>query len=105
MGLEDTLWLESHTFGETGRETGSERGRVIIELTAEASSAGAVVSAGHVLAGSSVHTRVGFALVVVDVTVGATPARVTETLVAAMQGNEGSVVVLCLYPHYSCSLW
>lgn len=48
----------------------------------EAGSAGAVVSTGHVLAGSSVHTRVGLTLVVIDVTVRAAPAGVTETFVA-----------------------
>lgn len=44
-----------------------------------------MVSAGHVLAGPPVHARVGLTLVVIDVTVWATPARVTGTLVASMQ--------------------
>lgn len=52
------------------------------DLTTESLVAGAKVAAGHVLAGSTVHTRVGLAFVVVDVTVGPTPARVAVTLVA-----------------------
>lgn len=50
-------------------------------LTSEARAASANVSAGHVLAGAAVHTRVGFTLVVVDVAVFAAPARVTQALV------------------------
>lgn len=53
-----------------------------MELTGEADSARAVVSAGHVLAGSTVHAGVGFALVVIDVTVGAAPAGVAGAFVA-----------------------
>lgn len=53
-----------------------------MELTGEADSAGAVVSAGHVLAGSAIHAGVGFAFVVIDVTVRATPTRVAGTFVA-----------------------
>lgn len=40
------------------------------------------VSAGHVPAGASIRTRVGFALVVIDVAVSAAPASVTLTLIA-----------------------
>lgn len=47
----------------------------------EAFSAGAYVAAGHVLAGATVDTRVGLALIVVDVTVCSTPPRGTVTLV------------------------
>lgn len=54
-------------------------------LTSEAGSAGAVVSAGHIPAGPSVHARVGLTLVVVDVTVGSAPARVTGAFVAEAQ--------------------
>lgn len=50
-------------------------------LTGEAHAAAADVSAGHVLAGASVHARVGFAFVVVDVAVFAAPAGVTQTVI------------------------
>lgn len=49
--------------------------------TSEADSAGADISARHILAGASVHAGVGLTLVVVDVTVLATPAIVTQTVV------------------------
>lgn len=51
-------------------------------LTGEARTARANVAAGHVLAGATIHTWVGFTFVVVDVAVFATPARVTQALVA-----------------------
>lgn len=51
-------------------------------LTGEAHAAGANISAGHVLAGASVHTRVGFTLVVVDVAVFTAPAGVTQAFIA-----------------------
>lgn len=51
-------------------------------LTSEAHATGANVSAGHVLAGASIHTGVGFTLIVVDVAVFATPARVTQAFIA-----------------------
>lgn len=60
-----------------------------MELTGEADSARAVVSAGHVLAGATVHAGVGLALVVVDVTVGAAPAGVAGALVASAKGKGG----------------
>lgn len=44
-----------------------------------------MVSAGHIPAGPSVHAWVGLTLVVVDVTVGSTPARVAGAFVAKMQ--------------------
>lgn len=47
-----------------------------------------MVAAGHVLAGPAVHAGVGFALVVVDVTVGATPAGVTGAFVADAKGGD-----------------
>lgn len=47
----------------------------------EAFSAGAYIATGHVFAGATVDTRVGLALVVVDVTVCPTPPRGTVTLV------------------------
>lgn len=50
-------------------------------LTTEALAAGAHVAAGHVPAGATVGTGVGLTLVVVHVTVGPTPSRVTVTLV------------------------
>lgn len=53
-----------------------------LSLTAESGSAGAHVSAGHVLTGASVHTRVGQALVDVDVTVAARPAGLAHALIA-----------------------
>lgn len=52
-------------------------------LTSEASSACAVVSARHVLAGSPVHAGVGLAFVVIDIAVLATPARFTGTFVSS----------------------
>ena len=51
-------------------------------LTSEAHATGANVSTGHVLAGASIHARVGFTLIVVDVTVFTTPARVTQAFIA-----------------------
>lgn len=60
-----------------------------MELTREADSARAVVSAGHVLAGATVHAGVGLALVVVDVTVGAAPAGVAGAFVASAKGKGG----------------
>lgn len=57
------------------------RGPHTHQLTSEAHSTWADVSAGHILAGASVHAGVGLALVVVDVTVLATPAIVTQTVV------------------------
>lgn len=56
--------------------------RVVLILTREAHTTGADVSAGHVLAGASIHTRVGLTLVVVDVAVLAAPARITQTVIA-----------------------
>lgn len=50
--------------------------------SSEPCSACAVVSAGHVLAGSTIHAWVGLALIVIDVTVWTTPSRVTGTFVA-----------------------
>lgn len=50
-------------------------------LTAEAFSAGAHVATGHVFAGTAIDTRVRLTLVVVDVTVCATPPRGTVTFV------------------------
>lgn len=52
------------------------------QLTSEAHATGANVSAGHILAGASIHTRVGFTLIVVDVAVFAAPARVTQAIIA-----------------------
>lgn len=54
-------------------------------FTGEAGPASAVVSAGHIPAGPSVHARVGFTLVVVDVTVASAPARVACAFVAKAQ--------------------
>lgn len=51
-------------------------------LTGEAHATGANISAGHVLAGASVHTWVGLTLIVVDVAVFTAPARVTQALIA-----------------------
>ena len=51
-------------------------------LTGEAHATGADISAGHVLAGASIHARVGFALIVVDVAVFTAPARVTQAFIA-----------------------
>lgn len=44
-----------------------------------------MVSAGHVLAGSAVHARVGLALVVIDVAVCPAPSRVAGTFVALIK--------------------
>lgn len=55
-----------------------------------------MVSAGHVLAGSPVHARVGFTFIVIDVTVWAAPARVTGTFVASMQ-RRGQVLLSGFY--------
>lgn len=65
-----------------------------LRLTAEPCSAGAVVAAGHVLAEPPVHARVRLALVVVNVTVGSAPARVTETFVSN-EGREEQTEVSC----------
>ncbi len=51
-------------------------------LTSEAHATGANISAGHVLAGASIHAGVGFTLIVVDVTVFTAPARVTQAFIA-----------------------
>ncbi len=51
-------------------------------LTSEAHATGANVSAGHVLAGASIHTWVGFTLIVVDVTIFTAPARITQAFIA-----------------------
>lgn len=62
-----------------------------------------MVSAGHVLAGSPVHARVGLTLVVIEVTVGAAPARVAGTFVSSMEtkcqvsGVQFTELYLCLY--------
>lgn len=50
--------------------------------TAEASAACADVATGHVLTGASIHTGVGLTLIVIDVTVDTTPARVTNTVIS-----------------------
>lgn len=55
------------------------------QFTGEAGPASAVVSAGHISAGPSIHARVGFTLVVVDVTVASAPARVACAFVAKAQ--------------------
>lgn len=54
-----------------------------LKLTGEANSACAVVPAGHVLAYSSIHAGVGLALVVINIAVVATPARVAGTFIAS----------------------
>lgn len=59
--------------------------RTIQILTSEAHATSADVSAGHVLAGAAIHAWVGFTLVVVDVTILAAPARVTQAFIAARQ--------------------
>lgn len=46
-----------------------------------------MVPTGHVLAGPTVHARVGLTFVVIDVTVRATPARVAGTFVANAKEN------------------
>lgn len=50
-------------------------------LTSEPHVTSADVSTGHVPAGASVCTWVGFALVVIDVAVSAAPTGVTQTLI------------------------
>lgn len=60
-------------------------------LTGEAHATGANVSTGHVLAGASIHTRVGFTLVVVDVAVFTTPAGVTQAVIATRKKTIKSV--------------
>lgn len=69
------------THSDTDRHTHSSTSI----LTGEARATGADVSAGHVLAGASVHTRVGFTLVVVDVAVLAAPAGVAQAVVADVE--------------------
>lgn len=54
-------------------------------LTAETLLAGTDVAAGHIFTGATIHTRVGFALVVVDVAVCPAPAWVTIALVAVVK--------------------
>lgn len=46
-----------------------------------------MVATGHVLAGPTIHARVGLTFVVIDVTVRATPARVAGTFVANAKEN------------------
>lgn len=46
-----------------------------------------MVPTGHVLAGPTIHARVGLTFVVIDVTVRATPARVAGTFVANAKEN------------------
>lgn len=46
-----------------------------------------MVSTGHVLAGSTIHAGVGFAFIVIDVTVWAAPARVAGTFVTNAKEN------------------
>lgn len=58
-------------------------------LTGEAHATGADVSAGHVLAGASIHTWVGFTLIVVDVAVFTTPARITQAFITGRNKNVG----------------
>lgn len=79
--------LRWHTLALYEGEVKERGGREWVP-TCEAGSACAVVAAGHVLAGPAVHARVGLALVVVDVTVGAAPAGVTGTFVATTQRNH-----------------
>lgn len=50
--------------------------------TAEAGATCADVATGHVLTSASIHTGVGLALVVVNVTVDSTPARVANTVIS-----------------------
>lgn len=44
-----------------------------------------MVSAGHILAGSSVHAWVGLTFIVIDVAILAAPARVTGTFVSLVE--------------------
>lgn len=46
-----------------------------------------MVPTGHVLAGPTIHARVGLTFVVIDVTVRATPARVAGTFIANAKEN------------------
>lgn len=46
-----------------------------------------MVSTGHVLAGSTIHARIGFTFIVIDVAVRATPAGVAGTFVANAKEN------------------
>lgn len=64
------------------------------QLTCEAHAAGADVSAGHVLAGASIHAGVGFTLIVVDVAVFTTPAGVTQAFIADRRRDGGAFSAL-----------
>lgn len=70
-------------------------------FTSETGSAGAVVSAGHIPAGPSVHAWVGLTLVVVDVTVGSTPARVAGAFVAKVQKKCAFFLVISAFHHWN----
>lgn len=58
-----------------------------------------MVSAGHIPAGPSIHARVGFTLVVVDVTVASAPARVACAFVAKAQQKFALLTVFHGGPH------
>lgn len=62
-------------------------------LTCEAHTTGANVTAGHVLASPSIHARVGFTLVIVDVAVLPAPAGVTQAFIAEEKTALRSVCV------------
>lgn len=68
------------------------------KLTSEAHATGANVSAGHILAGASIHTWVGFTLVVVDVAVFTAPARVAQAFIANRKKTLGKRYVKISLP-------
>lgn len=65
-----------------------------MNLTSEADSACAVVSAGHVLAGSFIHAWVGLTFVVIDVAILPAPARVTSTFISLAEIKDVSVIYI-----------
>lgn len=77
----------SDTSGQWGHPPGAPtqplaQGNVLSHiLTAEPFPAGADVTAGHVLAGATIHAGIGFTLIIVDITICAAPARVAITAV------------------------
>lgn len=102
--MQNSIYQYAETSGRLGMSVFRKYSRWIgtQRLTAEASSAGAHVAAGHVLTGTSIHTRVGQTLVDVDVAVASRPAGLAHASVAVdlvqavsvNTGVAGALVVL-----------
>lgn len=92
--------LEAHSlilvwqFGPEGHTLNTRQSQTLIQkilaraaqvLTNESHPTCAKISAGHVFAGTSIHTWVGLTLIIIDIAVFAAPARVTEAFVAGRE--------------------